>query len=527
MKKTLQHAHEVASALIVAIDANKMMMTQVEISKYETKLNIEKMFKELLVAAEDRKRALLLELETTSLSVTTSLTIQKEQLDKIKNDICYYTEATTHILQTHTDQKVVALGGLVPTEPEGILKMAENVSLFPSQCCYLTAYAQTDFLMNEIHKFGEIVNLSPAASASTCLLPSSARDNVKYLVKVVTKTSQGKTYPCGGLQVKAELSPKSYDAPVVSGQVEDCGNETYNITLIPHMTGLHQLCIMMDDQHVQKSSYNLEVRSYYTSLCSAQQVIDANYKPLCVAIHENGDIYVGSLDDHIYVFNQSCSLKNAIGCRGSDWGQFKCPSGLSIKGDVMYVADFSNHRIQRLTIGGDFLHAFGEKGSCQGQLKGPRNVVMDSKNRLIVSDKGNNRIQIFTQNGDWLLTIDGNGLSNTNFKDPWGLALDPQGHIHVTAWDSNTIKIFTSEGVYVRTYGTVKGPRGVAVDEDGYSFVSEFNENSLAIFDPLGNRIHTIWNLNQPYGVAIPNSANLYIPNFGGGDVFKYNLYNT
>ena len=115
----------------------------------------------------------------------------------------------------------------------------------------------------------------------------------------------------------------------------------------------------------------------------------------------------------------------------------------------MYIADCNNHRIQKLTTGGQFLHKFGKKGSGQRQLRCPRGVVVDSKKRVIVSDGANNRVQVFSQDGDWLSTIVDTG--NNPFEAPWGLFLDPKENIHVAAYDSNTIKVFTPEDTYVRS----------------------------------------------------------------------------
>ena len=329
MRGTLQCAHKAVSTLAGAIDANKKMMQQVESSKQEAELAIIQTFKQLMETLEERKKVLLMELETIALSKTTSLTLQKEHLEKIQHDIIHYTEVTSHILQTHTDHEVVALGGLVPTELKAILK---NVSLTPNPCSYLSATLKSDSLAKMLSEFSGVVDLSPSPSECTCTFKSVSRVNRKYHVKVETKTSKGERYPCGGLQVKAELRPKSHDGLVVLGQVEDHGDGTYTITLTPQTAGPHQLLITVDGHHVQGSPYDLEVKSDYTSLCDVQQVINVKGKPCCVAIHENGDIYVGSNDHHIYVFDQGGHLKNTIGSEGSGDGQFNVPSSISIIG---------------------------------------------------------------------------------------------------------------------------------------------------------------------------------------------------
>ena len=48
------------------------------------------------------------------------------------------------------------------------------------------------------------------------------------------------------------------------------------------------------------------------------------------------------------MLDQTGQLKNTIGSGGSGDGQFSTPYGISIKGDVLYVADYVNRRVQKL-----------------------------------------------------------------------------------------------------------------------------------------------------------------------------------
>ena len=118
--------------------------------------------------------------------------------------------------------------------------------------------------------------------------------------------SKGERYPYGGLQVKAELRPKSQDGAVIPGEVEDHGDGTYTITLTPQTAGPHQLLITMDGQHVQKSPCDLHVRREYNTLCNPEQVISCSGGPSGIAIHDSGDIYVSCKSDgSIHVFDQA------------------------------------------------------------------------------------------------------------------------------------------------------------------------------------------------------------------------------
>ena len=533
----LENAKEAVTKLTEAIKGNNRMIEQVEISKQTSFLAINQAFEILQQTLEERKRTLLSELEAISLSKTTALTLQKEQFQKMVGDIGHFTDMASQILQTHTDHEIVALGGLIPTELQATLKRVQSISLTPNQHSNITVSVQTDVVMKQLSTYGAIFTLCP--SLSSWMSTSVARVGTRYHVKVQSKTSKGEEYPHGGVEVRGEMRSKSHNGAVVYGEVEDHRDGTYTITLTPQFAGPHQLLITMDGQHVQNNPNDLDVRPKrdYHTLCNAQQVIQCN-EPSCVAIHDNGDIYVGSDDHCIYVFDQTGQRKNTIGSSGSGDGQFSSPSGISIKGDVLYVADTDNHCVQKLTSSGRFVHKFGKEGSGQGEFNKPVAVIIDSNNKLIVSDCYNHRIQIFNENGGWLLTIDGKGSGNHSFQHPQDLALDPQGNnIHVAAWGSKTIKVFTKEGVYVRMYGDLNGPIGIAIDDDGnpycpsgiaiddegYSLVIEYSGNCLSIYDPEGNKIHTVWNLKNPWGTALdPRDGSVFIANYGANTVLKY-----
>ena len=520
----LEIAKVVVAKLTKAMDEKNKMIEQVEISKQTAFLAINRAFEILQQTLEERKKTLLSELEAISLSKTTALTLQKEQFEKMVGNIGHYTDMASQILQTHTDHEIVALGGLIPTELRATLERVQTISVTPNQYISTTVSVQTDDLTRQLLTVGNLFEFYLSPSSSTYTSTSVAKVGTRYDVKIQSKTSEGAEYPHGGVEVKGEMRSKTHNGAVVYGEVEDHRDGTYTITLTPQTAGPHQLLITMDGQHVQNSPNDLDVRPKrdYRTLCNAQQVIQCN-KPRCVAIHDNGDIYVGSEDHCIYVFDQTGQLKNTIGSFGSDDGQFSYPSGISIKGDVLYVADSFNHRVQKLTSSGNFLHKFGQWGSGQREFHWPVGVIIDSNNKLIVSDEGNHRIQIFNENGGWLLTIDGKGSGNHSFQSPCGLALDPQGNIHVAAQGSNTIKVFTREGVYVRMYGDPNGPNGITLDDKGYSLVSEYSGNCLSIYYPEGNKILTMQNLKNPCGTALdPRDGSVFIANYGAYTVLKY-----
>ena len=523
MRRTLQHVQD---TLAGAIGANEKTMKLVETSKHEAELAINVAFEQLLERLVERKKALLSEMESIALTQTTSLTLQKEQLEKIQQNISHYSEVTSHILHTHTDHEVVAMGGCVPTELKATIMEVENMSPWTSQYGPITVDVQVDTLKKELSMFGDVYQQSPVPCKSEFTILSVIKINRKCLIKLEARMSNGERYPHGGVQVEAEMRSNAHNGAVVYGEVEDHRDGTYTITLTPQTVGPHQLVITMDGQHVQNSPHDLDVRPKhdYLTLLNPQQVIKCSH-PSCVAIHDNGDIYVGSRDHCIYVLDQTGQLKNTIGSGGSGDGQFNSPRGISIKGDVLYVADSGNHRIQKLTSRGEFIHKFGRKGSGQGDLDRPMAVIVDSNNRLIVSDYGNQRIQILNEDGGWLLTIHGKGTGNSSFWYPkglfWypkGLALDPQGNIHVA--ENFCIKVFTKEGVYVKKYDGIF-TNGIAID--GVGNVCACSVGCLSIFDHHGNRINEVGHPGYPRGIALdPRDGSVYVTDYCASSVLKY-----
>ena len=63
---------------------------------------------------------------------------------------------------------------------------------------------------------------------------------------------------------------------------------------------------------------------------------------------------------------------------------------------TVYVADRTNHRIQRFSATGTFLGKWGSQGDGDGQFKSPSGVAVGPDGTVYVADTGNHRIQRFT-----------------------------------------------------------------------------------------------------------------------------------
>ena len=147
MREALACAQEVKTTLTRAIDANDKIAEQVETSRENATLIITQAIEQLHQTIEELKKTLLSEMEAISVSKKAALTLQKEQLMKMEDEIGRYTEMTSLILQTHTDHEMVALGDLLPSELKAILKKVENVSLTPNQSSDIHVSLHTDSII--------------------------------------------------------------------------------------------------------------------------------------------------------------------------------------------------------------------------------------------------------------------------------------------------------------------------------------------------------------------------------------------
>ena len=76
--------------------------------------------------------------------------------------------------------------------------------------------------------------------------------------------------------------------------------------------------------------------------------------------------------------------------------EFSWPLGVSVASDgSVYVADFSNHRVQKFTSEGVFVSRWGTEGAGDGYFRQARAVAVASDGSVYVADYSNNRVQKF------------------------------------------------------------------------------------------------------------------------------------
>ncbi|MEB3195959.1 MAG: NHL repeat-containing protein [Candidatus Sericytochromatia bacterium] len=173
--------------------------------------------------------------------------------------------------------------------------------------------------------------------------------------------------------------------------------------------------------------------------------------PSGLAVASDGTIYVADRNNHrIRVVSAAGAVTTLAGStQGLAEGtgaaaQFDSPDGLAVDASgTIYVADTNNHRIRRITPGGE---VSTYAGSTQGDADGvataaqfflPKSLCVNASGTVYVADTGNHRIRAITPGGvvstlagSSAGTLDGFGTA-AQFSSPRAICVTPTGTLYV------------------------------------------------------------------------------------------------
>ncbi|CAF3359801.1 unnamed protein product [Rotaria sp. Silwood2] len=138
------------------------------------------------------------------------------------------------------------------------------------------------------------------------------------------------------------------------------------------------------------------------------------------------------------------TVAGTMGVCGQTAAYLCSPHGLSFDplSNALYIADNSNHRIQKWVLGatyGTTVAGNGTRGSSPNQLSYPTHAIVDADGNVYVSDVMNHRIQLWPNGASSGVTFAGPdfpGSSDTLLLNPLYITRDSNsGALYVTAGD--------------------------------------------------------------------------------------------
>jgi sugar lactone lactonase YvrE len=249
--------------------------------------------------------------------------------------------------------------------------------------------------------------------------------------------------------------------------------------------------------------------------------------PSGVAVDGVGNIYVADEANQtirkITPAGVVTTLAGVAGSQGTNDGpakvaRFHDPEGITVdKSGNVYVADFNNHTIRKVTPKGVVTTLAGLAGSLgcvdgKGNAArfggipsfGPSGVAVGTDGNIYVADIGNHAIRKVTPEGVVTTlagsaggtgSTDGTGAA-ASFRYPGGAAVDKEGNVYVADTGNDTIRKMTPQGV-VTTLAGLAGQRG---NTDG-----------------TGNKARFM----DPFDVAVDSAGNVYVADEGNDTIRK------
>ena len=529
---SLASTAEAKSKLSDALALGDKMMQQVQAKQKSVEEDIKRSFNEIRQALCNREEALLARAAEISVGKLAALRMQGEELKAMLDELDKTSEMVSTATQAYTPTEMLSVKGVMSTKLKQLFEQFESIFLDPCKSDTILSELNTASILENISKHGVVYSgCYPANSKPLNICIPRAVVGKKREIKISTFNANDNRYPFGGERVIAELKQVGSKDPPLVANVVDNKNGTYSASLTPQVCGAHELSVTIETKPIRGSPFPLYIRQPrdYANMTTQQRCFNTATYPFDVAVDDKVFLYVALCSQHcIDVLDQQGTVIRTIGTRGSSGsgdGQFNYPSSVAVQGDVLYVADQGNQRVQKLTTSGEFLSKFGSYVSGDGQLDSPRGICVDAGGRIFVSQNSNNRVSVFKPCGTFAFHITHNTISC-----PWGMAFDLAGNLHVVDNSNNIVSVFTPEGKYISQYNSqVKNPSGIAIDEEGYKFIGEYyNSNSsynysrLSILGPENNMVRTIQAFRNIFGVAMDKDGYVYICSYSTSQVLKY-----
>lgn len=226
------------------------------------------------------------------------------------------------------------------------------------------------------------------------------------------------------------------------------------------------------------------------------------------------------------------SVYTALQSESQDTQRFRSPWGIikHPQGDTFYVTAHGNHQIQKVsygfsiqvtTLAGSLTPGFQDSTGTLAQFNGPANLCIDTLGNLYVSDFNNHRIRKVTPQGV-VTTFAGSGLpgyqdgpaDSARFHYPRGIAMDDSGNVFVADSWNHRIRKITPAG-QVSTFcggGSAMGVGSVGAWADGPDTTARFytpsglfyfkEDSCLYLADAYNHRIRKITLTGQVTTVA-------------------------
>ena len=230
----------------------------------------------------------------------------------------------------------------------------------------------------------------------------------------------------------------------------------------------------------------------------------------------NDEVVIAN-DKEVIIFDKDLKLIRTFG-QGSGDGKLNYTMGVAVGHHVIAVSEFADDVVKKYSLQGDYLSKFGSHGSGDGQFNNPQGLCFNSKGLLYIVDYSNHRVQVFRENNEFLFKFGSKGHNPGQFQDPHNIAVDSSDRVYVPDWcDDGGINVFSEDGYFIKKINCNK-PYAIGIAPDDYIITDDHSNHFLTVFNPTHELVGKFevcgkgkGQFDRILGIAINSSGTIFV----------------
>ena len=396
LQSVLPGVEEAISPIVKAAKNINDAVKRIRANKDRAKGEIDKTFKQIADAVENRRLELIQEVENLAIAKSTRLEIQKEGLDKISTDLQLALESGNTACKEYSSTEVLAVKGTIFKTSNDLLQESRSIDLQPVSNGSLRVAIDNTQLIESISSLGSIVTASSYPPLCSLIdinpkLAIGAAKGSECVVTLQTRNEMGEDLTEGTAKVLGKVTDPSSGSEVSKCVVSDLHNGRYKISFKNRTVGQYQLSITIDS--VSISPVTINVRDY-TAIRNPVTTVNANSSPAYVATSHDNHHYVTFNGGFVKVYNSNMAEVREIS--KSKLGRGNQLRGIAIddQNGVMFVASAGTNQIIKATLEGEVIASVGTEGTGELQFSHLFGLCLTRDGLLLVADNRNKRVQV-------------------------------------------------------------------------------------------------------------------------------------
>ena len=232
----------------------------------------------------------------------------------------------------------------------------------------------------------------------------------------------------------------------------------------------------------------------------------------------------GQGGDRILILSLQGEKLSSFGQKGNGDGEFESPRGVAVDDeDNIYVVDKLNSRIQKFSPSGMPLVSKGTKGHGELEFDWPKAIGIHPRTKNVyVTEASNHRVQILKPDLTFLRKIGATdqegkprlGAGIGEFNTPLGVAFDKAGRVYITDALNDRVQIFTENDEFIAWFGGKgKGdgqlgfPSVVCIDKNNILYVTEVDNHRISVFKIIDNTASVSPPRPRTHSLPVPSKA--------------------